>query len=160
MRLLFWLKTQTSRHLLNLFPKHLEMYQLNFQKKAEFDSLETGITIKAILRYGDAETACLAKVDTGAEICLFTREVGEFLEIDIESGYKKRLSTLAGGLSAFGHTVELETLDLKFDTFVYFAEDYALDRNLLGRQGWLQLIKLGLDDYRSEIYISPNDEEI
>jgi hypothetical protein len=89
---------------------------------------------------------------------LFARELGEKLEIDIESGIKANLSTLAGNLSAFGHYVELETLGLKFDTLVYFAQDYALNRNLLGRQGWLQLIKIGLDDYRNEIYISPNQE--
>ena len=134
------------------------MYQLDFQKYSQYDSFESGITVEAILRFGDAETSCFAKVDTGAEICLFRREIGEFLEIVVESGYKKRLSTLVGGLSVFGHNVELETLGLKFETLVYFAEDYALDRNLLGRQGWLQLIRLGLDDYKSEIYISPNQE--
>lgn len=134
------------------------MYQLNFQKKVEFQSLETGITIKTILRLGNIEFTTRAKVDTGSDICIFRREIGEYLEIDIESGYKKRLSTLVGGLSAFGHSLELETLGLKFETFVYFAEDYALDRNLLGRQGWLQLVKIGLDDYRSELYISPNQE--
>lgn len=95
-----------------------------------------------------------------AEFCLFARELGEKLEIDIESGIKENLSTLAGNLLAFGHYVELETLGLKFDSLVYFAKEYALNRNLLGRQGWLQLVKLGLDDYRSEIYISPQDEEI
>ena len=136
------------------------MYQLNFQQKAEFKSLETGITIKAILRLENIEFTTRAKVDTGSEICLFKREIGEYLEIDIETGFKKKLITLAGGLTAFGHYVELETLGLKFDTMVYFAADYPLQRNLLGRQGWLQLIKFGLDDYRSEIYISPNDEGI
>lgn len=134
------------------------IHQLNFQKKAIYDSLEVGITIETILRLGDIETICEAKVDTGSDICIFKREIGEYLEIDIELGYKKRLSTLAGGLSAFGHSLELETLGLKFETFVYFAEDYALDRNLLGRQGWLQLITIGLDDYKSEIYMSPNPE--
>ena len=136
------------------------MYQLSFQTKAEFKSLETGITIKAILRLENIEFTTRAKVDTGSEICLFKREIGEYLEIDIETGFKKKLITLAGGLTAFGHYVELETLGLKFDTMVYFAADYALQRNLPGRQGWLQLIKFGLDDYRSEIYISPNDEGI
>ncbi len=136
------------------------MYQLNFQKKAGFKSLETGITIKAILRLGSIEFATRAKVDTGSDICIFRREIGEYLEIDIESGIEKKLITLSGGLTAFGHNVELETLGLKFDSLVYFAADYALSRNLLGRQGWLQLIKIGLDDYKSEIYISPNDEEI
>lgn len=67
------------------------------------------------------------------------------------------MENLAGGRTAYGNFVELETLELKVDTLVYFAADYALNRNLLGRQGWLQLIKLGLDDYRSEIYISPQN---
>ena len=134
------------------------MHQLNFQKKAIYDSLEVGITLETILRLGDIETICEAKVDTGSDICIFKREIGEYLEIDIESGYKKRLVTLAGGLSSFGHSLELETLGLTFDTFVYFAEDYTIKRNLLGRQGWLQLVKIGLDDYKNEIYVSPNQE--
>lgn len=136
------------------------MYQLNFEQKAEFKSLETGITIKAILRLGNLEIVTRAKVDTGSEICIFRREIGEYLEIEIETGFEKKLITLAGGLTAFGHYVELETLGLKFHTLVYFAADYSLNRNLLGRQGWLQLIKFGLDDYRSEIYISPNEDEV
>ena len=134
------------------------MYQLSFQTKAEFKSLETGITIKAILRLGNIEFATRAKVDTGSDICIFRREIGEYLEIEIETGFEKKLITLSGGLTAYGHYVELETLGLKFDTMVYFAADYSLQRNLLGRQGWLQLIKFGLDDYANEIYISPNQE--
>ena len=134
------------------------MYQLSFQTKAEFKSLETGITIKAILRLGNIEFATRAKVDTGSDICIFRREIGEYLEIEIETGFEKKLITLSGGLTAYGHYVELETLGLKFDTMVYFAAGYSLQRNLLGRQGWLQLIKFGLDDYASEIYISPNQK--
>lgn len=111
-------------------------HQLNFQKKARYDSLKIGITIQAILRYGTTETVCEANVGTESEISLFERGVAEFLEIDVESGLPKRLSTLTGGLTADGHAVELETLDLKFQSFVYFAEDYAVKRNLLGRQGF------------------------
>ncbi len=133
-------------------------HQLTFAVKHNYDSLEIGITIKAILHRGGVFTICDAKVDTGSEFCLFGCEVGEELDIDIESGYRKNLSTLSGNLSAFGHSVELETLGLKFDSLVYFAQDYSLNRNLLGRQGWLQLVKIGLDDYRNEFYLSPNQE--
>lgn len=135
-------------------------YQIEYAVRQIYDSRKAGITIKTTLRRNDLSVVFNAKIDTGAEFCLFARELGEQLDIEIESGYQKNLSTLAGDLSAFGHSVELETLGLKFDTLVYFAKDYALNRNLLGRQGWFQLIKLGLDDYRSEIYISPQDEEI
>lgn len=134
-------------------------YQIEYSVKRIYDSRKVGVTVKTTLRRNELSVVLTAKVDTGAEFCLFARELGEELDIDIENGYRKNLSTLAGNLSAFGHGVELETLGLKFNTFVYFARDYALNRNLLGRQGWLQLIKFGLDDYKNEIYVSPNQED-
>lgn len=135
-------------------------YQINYAKKNIYDTRKVGISLEATLRRNDLFVSVNSKIDTGAEFCLFAREYGEALDLEIESGYEKRLSTLGGNLTAFGHNVELETLGLKFDSLVYFAADYALNRNLLGRHGWLQLIKIGLDDYRSEIYISPNDDEV
>ncbi len=133
-------------------------FPIEFQKKTIYQSLNTGVTIEAILRYGDLQTKCLAKVDTGAEFCLFERGVADDLEIDVKSGYREKFSTLGGGIVAYAHEVELETLGLRFQSYVYIAESYAVNRSLLGRQGWLQLIKLGLDDYRSELYLSPNQE--
>ena len=130
-------------------------FQVDFEKKGVYKSLETGITVDATLRYGNLETICSAKIDTGAQTCLFERGVADFLEIDVESGYREKFITLAGGLVAYAHQVELETLGLSFQSYVYFAESYAVKRNLLGRQGWLQLVKLGLIDYDSEIYLSP-----
>jgi len=133
-------------------------HQLEFATKHIYDSRQVGITIKATLRRNALFAVCDAKIDTGAELCLFAREFGEELDIEIEAGYRQNLSTLSGDLVAYGHAIEFETLGLRFESTVYFAEDYAVKRNLLGRQGWLQLIKLGLDDYRSEIYISPNQK--
>ena len=101
---------------------------------------------------------CDAKVDTGAEVCLFQRAIGEALEIPIENGVKKRLETLTGVLTAYGHEVVFEVLGLKLQTMVYFAESGEVRRNLLGRQGWLQLIKVGIVDYDSELYVGLYDE--
>ncbi len=131
-------------------------FPVEYQRRATYESLASGITIEAILRYGNLETACEAKVDTGSQVCLFGRSFADALDIDVESGYREVFSTLAGGLVAYGHEVELETLGLRFQSYVYFAESYAVRRNLLGRQGWLQLMMLGLNDYNSELYLSPN----
>jgi len=135
-------------------------HQIDFTVKHIYDSREIGITLETTLRRGDAFVICDAKVDTGSEYCLFGREYAEQLGIEVETGFQQNLSTLTSGLSAYGHSVELETLEIKLDTFVYFAADYSLPRNLLGRQGWFQLINFGLNDYASEIYISPQDEEV
>ena len=133
-------------------------HQLDFAVRHVYDSREIGITIEVTLRRGNKVVVCDAKIDTGSEYCLFGREFADELGIEIENGYQKRFSTLTNSFAAFGHDIEIETLGLKFDALIYFAEDYAIKRNLLGRQGWLQSIKFGLDDYASEIYISPHQE--
>jgi hypothetical protein len=135
-------------------------FQLSFDVRQKFDSLSAGITIEAVLTRGPDQVACKAKIDTGAQLCLFERDVGEALGIDIESGLRVRLETLTGLLVAYGHEVSLTTLGLRFDTMIYFAESYEMNRNLLGRQGWLQLVRLAIVDYDEEIYLSPYDEQI
>jgi hypothetical protein len=131
-------------------------WQVEYQKKSRYAALDTGITIEAVLRYGGRETICAAKVDTGAQVCLFGRSFADALEIEVERGFREVFSTLTGQVVAYGHEVELETLGLCFQSYVYFAESYDIRRNLLGRQGWLQLALLGLDDYNSELYLRAN----
>ena len=133
-------------------------FQLHFTCQEKYDSRDLGINIKATLRYGELFLVCDAKVDTGAAVCLFERSVGEALEVPIEKGIPQRLSTLAGTLTAYGHEIILETLGLRFQTIVYFAESSEVKRNLLGRQGWLQLVKLGLVDYDCKLYLSSHGE--
>ena len=96
-------------------------YQLDFQKRQRYESLKSGISVDATLRRAGLETTCLAKIDTGSAVCLFERGAGEFLEIEIESGTAKTLSTLTGRLLAYGHEIVLETLGLEFQTVVYFS---------------------------------------
>ena len=88
----------------------------------------------------------------------FKEPLARLLKIPIENGVKKRLETLTGVLTAYGHEVSLELLGLKLQTVVYFPESDEVRRNLLGRQGWLQLIRLGIVDYDNEIYLSLYDE--
>ena len=64
------------------------------------------------------------------------------------------MQTLSGRLKAYGHEVQLSTLGVAFNMTVYFAEDYNLPRNLLGRNGWLQQVKLAVTDYEETLYLS------
>ena len=77
-----------------------------------------------------------------------------------ESGYRETFSTLSGG--EIGHTqqIELETLGLCFQSYVYFAESYAVNQNPLGRQVCVQLITLGLNDFESTIYLMRFDRRV
>ncbi|HEX9002896.1 MAG TPA: hypothetical protein VGB07_23510 [Blastocatellia bacterium] len=64
---------------------------------------------------------------------------------------------LTGSLDAFGHEVTLQTGDIAFQSLVYFAKHPGLQRNLLGRQGWLRNLRLGVIDYDNRLYLSAYD---
>ncbi len=130
-------------------------HQLTFVTREGYDSLQDGITIEAVLRLGEESFVCKAEVDRGAQVCLFKREIGEELGLDIESGYPRKLDTLAGTLLSYGHLLTLHTLGMEFDSVIYFAATPNLRRNLLGREGWLQKVRLAIVDYDSTIYLSP-----
>lgn len=42
---------------------------------------------------------------------------------------------------------------------VYFAAHEGYNRNLLGRHGWLNRVRLGLIDYEGKLYLNHADEE-
>ena len=61
------------------------------------------------------------------------------------------------GVSIFyGHEVTMETLGLEFQSFVFFAAEKGVPRNLLGRVGWLQLVRLAVIDYEQGLDINWN----
>jgi hypothetical protein len=135
-------------------------FQLDFALRHKYRSLDTGITIDANMIHGERQFKTSAKIDTGAKSCVFQREIGEYLGIDIESGLSRRMATLTGSFMTFGHEVILQTLGLTLHSFVYFYEDREMERNILGRQGWLQLVRLGIIDHDEELYISHYNDQI
>ena len=68
---------------------------------------EDGITVRVGLSSGEFDAEVFAKVDTGSAVCLFSREIGLQLGLDIEQGIPIRLGSLTGTLDAFGHEVSL-----------------------------------------------------
>lgn len=133
------------------------MKQLNFHQEHRYKDDEDGIPLGVTLIYQGAILDVTAKVDPGAAICLFSYENGLDLGIPIEEGEPIRLGTLNGYLEAFGHEVTLQTGDIAFQSFVYFAKYPGLQRNLLGRRGWLRNLRLGLIDYDNLLYLSAYD---
>ncbi|HEX4949554.1 MAG TPA: hypothetical protein VFZ34_22955 [Blastocatellia bacterium] len=129
-------------------------YHLTFEIIHEYDSSKGGIWLPAFLTIGGTPIDCEAKDDTGSEYCLFQRELGEDLGLEIERGQLITLKLPNGITRAYGHEVELSTIGLAFFVTGYFAEDYGLPRNLLGRNGWLQQVKLAVVDYEETLSLS------
>lgn len=135
-------------------------YALLFSIAHDYDPALDSINVPVILSTGPARVKLLAKVDTGASNCIFQREHGEALGLNIEGGTPKHFGTAAGSFLAYGHDLTLSALGYQFNVTVYFAFALGFPRNVLGRHGWLQQMRLGLVDYEGKLYASKYDEEL
>ena len=131
--------------------------QLDFAQELRHPDDASGITIPVLLTHGGKSLRVAAKVDTGAQVCLFAHEVGLRLGLPVEQGTPIVLSIISGSVDAFGHDVVLQTGALAFESRVYFAKYPGLPRNVLGRQGWLRNLRMAVVDYDSLLYLGAYD---
>lgn len=132
---------------------------LRFAEVYFYNTLEAGVTIPVKLFSANIEQDVRAKVDTGSTYCIFERSIGEALGLNIESGIRERIGTATGGFWAYGHTITLEVLNIRTEATVFFIADEGIKRNVLGRTGWLDRVRLGLIDYEGRLFLSANDDE-
>ena len=88
----------------------------------------------------------------------FDREYAEALSIEVESGTPTHFQTVYSRFQAYGHTLSLEVLGMEFDSVVYFFADSAISKNVVGRLGWLDRIRLAVVHHDSTLYLSAYDE--
>ncbi|MBI4908393.1 MAG: hypothetical protein HY820_32510 [Acidobacteria bacterium] len=106
-----------------------------------------GITIPVVLRSARSiQVVARAKVDTGAEYCVFSRIHAEYLELDVEAGTPLTLSTVAGSCPVFGHELTLVVMGMELHGTYYFFQDESIRKDVLGRNGWLNRVRIGVDD--------------
>ena len=132
-------------------------YQLSFTELVNYDAGQPSITVPLTLSVGQARVVCDAKVDTGSSNCIFARNVGEELGLDIETGLHLLVGTVTGTFVAYLHEVNLSLASFEFSGLVGFAEDNEFRRNVLGRRGFVEQIVLGLVDYEGALYLSRYD---
>jgi hypothetical protein len=123
-----------------------------------YDYGTEAIIVPVELRLAAKTVRADAYLDTGATFCVFKRELASALGIDVETGTPLHLSTVTGSFDAYGHMLTLKTLDYSFDVTVYFAGHESFTRNVLGRRGWLDQVRLGIVEYESKFYLSRYDE--
>ena len=133
------------------------MPRLEFSHRNRYGSNATGIALPIVLNNGVKTVELLASVDTGASNCLFERAHGEVLNLEIEEGEPKMFWTATGHVEAFGHVVQIEFADLSVESTAHFFADERIHKNLLGRTGWLDRLRLGLVDHDSILYLAPYD---
>lgn len=134
------------------------METIEFSEIYKYDTRLVGITVPVALFDGAESSAFKAKIDTGSSFCIFERKNGERLGIEIESGEEIRISTATGYFTAYGHELKMFVLGTETYSKVYFAKEDWFTRNVLGRQGFLDRVKLGLIDYEGKLLLSAYGE--
>lgn len=131
---------------------------LEFDILHEYSLYKVGITVETILKSGDLRVDVEAKIDTGSTYCIFERHHGEGLKLEIERGNPIEISTATGNFRAYGHELTLSVLGIETVSTVYFAESEYFDRNVLGRIGWLDRVRLGLIEREGKLFLSEYTE--
>ena len=134
-------------------------YKLEFENLINYDTNKSGISLNVEVRFKEEFVAFEAKIDTGASFCIFARELAENLDIPIEEGFLRRFSTTTGYFQAYGHWITLIVEDFEFDSYVFFAAEENFQRSVLGRNGWLDRVIIGINDYEGKLYLSHYESE-
>lgn len=127
---------------------------LEFELSHNYSLFEIGITVDATLQNGNLSVDIDAKIDTGSTFCIFERHYGERLDLNVEAGTPIEIGTATGSFRAYGHELTLSVLGIETVSTVYFAENHYFDRNVLGRIGRLDRVKLGLIDQEGKLFLS------
>lgn len=131
-------------------------HELSFGEAHDYITFDPrdGIAVPITLSTGRDAVYLTGSVDTGASFCIFERGYGELLGLEIEAGQPAVIGTATGTFMAYGHALTLLTLSFSFDVMVYFAGHEGFGRNVLGRRGWLDQVRLAIVQYDSKLYLS------
>jgi hypothetical protein len=135
-------------------------YVVGYSCVHHYSSQKPGITLPVTLRLGNQSSTVPATVDTGASDCLFARAHAEALGLSVEDGERLIFSTANSRFEAFGHELTIDVLGIETRAVVFFFADPNITRNVLGRKGWLDRVRLGLIDHDQELYLAAYDETV
>lgn len=136
------------------------IYQLSSSELLNYDVGKSGITVDVTLNINKKERVnCEAKADTGSSFCIFKREIGEQLGLNITDGVEQNIGTVTGNFVVYLHEVNLTISNFELYVMVGFAQDESFQRNILGRRGFLEQTILGIADYEGKLYLSLYREE-
>ena len=135
-------------------------HHLRFSLAHNYDTSLRGIQVPVVIRAGAEAAEFYAAVDTGASFCVFERQQGEKIHLNVEQGTPLEIATVAGSFLTYAHEVTLIVLGIETITTAYFAADENFSRNVLGRRGWLDRLRFGLVDHDAQLYLSAYDDPV
>jgi hypothetical protein len=135
------------------------VYELRFSQRHDYPSRAEGILVPVVLISGTQNIELTASIDTGASYCLFSREYARALNINTEGGEPRGFWTANSKVEAFGHLVTIRVLGIDIEALVFFFADENINKNVLGRHGWLDRLRFGLLEYEQKLFVASYDDE-
>ncbi len=133
-------------------------YQLEFLNRFIYPS-SFDITLSiAILANSQDFYEVNAKLDSGSVFCIFQRQYGKLLNLELEAGISQRIRTATGSFLAYGHEITISIEGIEWQATVFFAADEYFPVNVVGRVGFLDRLRIGLVDYEQTLYVSAYDD--
>jgi hypothetical protein len=115
--------------------------------------------IPIVVQAGDRSARYEVLVDSGADISLFSAELGEFLGIDVASGEPGKLVGVTGVPEIYYlHPVRIIVGGRAYSVQAAFSQSVGRGRHgLVGQQGFFDLFKITFDFLNEDIELVPVD---
>ena len=115
--------------------------------------------IPVTIRVSDREQTFLMLIDSGADNCIFDKDIADFMDINLEDGALVK----TGGLSGFSNVYYFDNIYINVGGYEIKTRTGFIDGNLvdgkiagvLGRQGFFDYFKVCIDEKRKEIELKP-----
>lgn len=133
------------------------MHGLAFTRGHSDAMRDSSTAVPVVLRSGAQFADLVASVDAGASNCLFENAHATQLGLDLRSGVLTRFQKATSNFDAYGHEIEIDVLGIVTHSLVYFFADALIRKNVLGRGGWLDRVRLGLVDHDRTILLAAYD---
>ena len=115
------------------------------------------MTIK--VRHGDKSLSYQVLVDSGADICLFSEEVGQAIGLDVRSGAGREVFGVGGKASIFYlHRVKIEAGGRPYEIEAGFMPEVAgrlMPYGVVGQRGFFDNFIVKFDLLKEEIELKP-----
>jgi hypothetical protein len=135
-------------------------WQLTFSERHDYSEYSDILLPLVISSDVSNQVLVRAKLDTGSDLCIFQRRYAELLNLELERGTPKRIRTVTGSFTAYGHELTLIVGRLEWHAIIYFAEPESFPINVVGRIGFLDRLRVGLVDYEQRLYLNAYDEAL
>lgn len=133
--------------------------------KFQYRQIETGVfrpVIPIKLFYKANKISFWALVDSGADFCLFNRNIAEELGIQFEQGDKlEAFGVIGKGVAAHFHEIELKVGTYSYKTKAVFAENLSEIRyGLVGQIGFFDEFIVKFDRSNQEIEVTRSKKRV